>query len=52
MNDEEYKATYFLWVDEVVNSLEGLGENIEESTIIQKILRSLLERFDSQVNAI
>ena len=52
MDDEEDIASYFLRVAEVVNSLKGLGENIEESTIVQKILRSLPDRFDSKVSAI
>ena len=52
MDDEEDIASYFLRVAEVVNSLKGLGENIEESTIVQKILRSIPDRFDSKVSAI
>ena len=41
MDDEEDIAAYFLRVAEVVNALKGLGENVEESTIVQKISRSL-----------
>ena len=26
MNEEEDIATYFLWVDEIVNTMRGLGE--------------------------
>ena len=52
MDDEEDIASYFLRVVEVVNSLKGLEENIEESTIVQKILKSLPDRFDSKVSAI
>ena len=52
LEDEEDIASYFLWVAEVVNSLKGLDENIEERTIVQKVLRSLPERFDSNVSAI
>eukprot|EP00253_Pinus_taeda_P035728 PITA_35728 len=52
MDDEEDIASYFLQVAEVVNSLKGLEENIEESTIVQKVLRSLLDRFDSKVSGI
>eukprot|EP00253_Pinus_taeda_P012170 PITA_12170 len=37
---------------DVVNSLKGLEENIEESTIVQKALRYLPDRFDSKVSAI
>eukprot|EP00253_Pinus_taeda_P014082 PITA_14082 len=52
MDDEEGIASYFLQVAEVVNSLKGLGENIEIRTIVQKVLRSLPNRFDSKVSAI
>ena len=52
MDDEEDISWYFLRVVEVVNSLKGLEENIEESTILQKVLRSLPDRFDSKVSAI
>ena len=52
MDDEEDIASYSLRVAEVVSSLKGLGENIEENTIVQKILRSLPNRFDSKVSAI
>lgn len=52
MDDEEHIASFFLRVDEVVNSLKGWGENIEESIIVQKVLRSLPEWFDTKVSAI
>ena len=52
MDDEEDIASYFLRVAEVVNSLKGLGKNIEENIIVQKVLRSLPDRFDSKVSAI
>eukprot|EP00253_Pinus_taeda_P014021 PITA_14021 len=52
MDDEEDIASYFLRVVEVVHSLKGLEEKIEESTIVQKVLRSLPDRFDSKVSAI
>ena len=33
----------------MVNSLKGLDEKVEESTIVQKILRPLPDRFDSKL---
>jgi uncharacterized lipoprotein YehR (DUF1307 family) len=36
MNDEEDVAAYFLRVDEVVNSLKGLGEEVKETTSCSK----------------
>eukprot|EP00253_Pinus_taeda_P008340 PITA_08340 len=52
MEDEEYIVAYLLRVAEVVNSLKGLDEKIEESTIVQKVLRSLPDRFDSKISVI
>eukprot|EP00253_Pinus_taeda_P007818 PITA_07818 len=52
MEDEEDISSYFPRVAEVVNSLKGLDEKIEESTIVQKVLRSLPDRFDSKISAI
>ena len=52
MKEEENIAAYFLQVDETMNIIRGLGERIEESVIVQKILRSLPMRFDSKISAI
>eukprot|EP00253_Pinus_taeda_P032684 PITA_32684 len=52
MGDEEDIAAYLLQVAEVVNSLKGLDEKVEESTIVEKVLRSLPNRFDSKISAI
>ena len=52
MKKEENIAAYLLQVDETMNIIRGLGEKIEESVIVQKILRSLPMRFDSKISAI
>jgi hypothetical protein len=49
MKEDEDIATYFLRVDETVNAIIGLGEEIEESVIVQKILRSLPMRFNPKI---
>ncbi len=36
----------------MVNTMKGLGEVIEESKVVEKVLRSLPTRFDSKVLAI
>ena len=36
----------------MVNTMRGLGEVIEESKVVEKVLRSLPTRFDSKVSAI
>jgi hypothetical protein len=49
MKEDENIATYFLRVDETMNEIIGLGEEIEESVIFQKVLRSLLMRFNPKI---
>jgi hypothetical protein len=39
-------------VDETVNAIIGLGEEIEESVIVQKVLRSLPMRFNPKILAL
>ena len=52
MKEHEDIAAYFLRVDEIVNSMRGLGENTKNTTPIQKMLRSLPMIFDSKVSAL
>jgi hypothetical protein len=52
MKEDEDITTYFLRVDEIVNEIIGLGEEIEEFVIVQKILRSLLMRFNPNISAL
>jgi hypothetical protein len=52
MNEDETVSKYFLRVEELVNAMKGLGEKIEESLLVQKILRSLLDKFNPKVSAI
>jgi hypothetical protein len=51
MKEDENIASYFLRVYEIVNAIIGLGEEIEESVIVQKVLRSLPMRFDPKMSA-
>jgi hypothetical protein len=52
MKEDENIATYFLRVDETVNAIIGLGEEIKESVIVQKVLRSLPMRFDPKISTL
>ena len=52
MDEKEDIATYFLRVDEVVNAIRGLGEELDESLVVPKVLRSLLLKYDAKVSAI
>jgi hypothetical protein len=51
---EEYEdiTTYFLRIDEVVNTMRGLGETVENVIIVKKVLRSLPARFDPKISAL
>ena len=49
MKDEENVAAYLLSVDEIFNTIRGLGEMVEEPMILQKVLRSLPLIFDAKV---
>lgn len=52
LNDDEDIAKYFQRVDEVVNTIRGLDEKLDEDVVIQNVLRSLPERFNPKVSAI
>ena len=52
MSEDETISKYFLRVEELVNAMKGLGEKIEEPFLVHKILRSLLDKFNSKVSAI
>jgi hypothetical protein len=50
MKEDENIVAYFLRVDETVNAIMGLGEEINESVIVQKVLRSLPMIFDPKIS--
>jgi hypothetical protein len=52
MKEDEDIAAYFLRVDEIVNTIRGLGEEFDESMVIQKVLRSLPMRFDPKISSL
>ena len=52
MKEDENIAAYFLRFDEAVNAIIGLGQEIKESVIVQKVLRSLPVRFDPKISAL
>ena len=52
MKEEENIASYLLYVDEIVNTIIGLGETVTEPMIVQKVLRSLPLIFDAKVSTI
>jgi hypothetical protein len=52
MNEDETVSKYFLRVEELANAVKGLGEKFDKSLLVQKILRSLPNKFNLKVSAI
>ena len=46
MNEDETVSKYFLRTEETVNAMKGLGEKIDEASLVHKILRTFPERFN------
>ena len=52
MHSNESIASFFLRLDDIVNRMRNMGETIAESTLVEKILRSLTTKFESKVSAL
>ena len=52
MKGDENIEACFLRVDEIVNVIRGFGEEVDESIIVQKVLRSLPMRFDPKISTL
>ncbi|XP_059067942.1 uncharacterized protein LOC131858669 [Cryptomeria japonica] len=52
MTKDEKIADFFLRISEIVNSIRGLGETLEEKVVVKKVLRSLTPKYDSKVSAL
>ncbi|GLJ14875.1 hypothetical protein SUGI_0242010 [Cryptomeria japonica] len=52
MKEDETVASYFLRVDEIVNSRKGLGEEVEEKEVVNKVIRTLLPKFETKVSTL
>ena len=52
MKEEENIGEYLLRVDEVVNSIRGLGGKLKEREVVDKVLRTLPMKYDSKVSTL
>ena len=50
MKDEEDFSTFFLRVDEIVNSITGLRATIKDNSTVKNIMRTLPTRFNPKVS--
>ncbi len=52
MEDDEDVSSFFQHIVEIINTMRGLGQKMEEKDVILKILRSLPMRFDAKVSSL
>lgn len=52
MSEDEDIASYFLWVDEVINAIRGLCEELKELFVVQKALKYLPKAYSPKVSSI
>jgi hypothetical protein len=52
MKEDEDIATYLLRVEEIVNTIKGLGVEVDDSMVVQKVLRSLPMRFYPKISSL
>ena len=52
MKEDENIASYFLRFDETVNAIKVMGEEMKETIIFQKVLRSLPMRYDPKISSL
>lgn len=52
MEEDDNIETYFLIVDEIVKSIRGIGETLDDLIVVKKVLRSLPDRYDPKVSTL
>ena len=52
MNEDEDIASYILRVDQLVNTIRGLGEEVEEAIVVQKVIRTLPKRLNPKISSL
>lgn len=52
MKEEENNSEYFQRIDELVNVVQGLGETVLDSDIVDKVLRTLPMAYNTKVSTI
>jgi hypothetical protein len=52
MKEDEEIVAYLLQVEEIFNMIKGLGVELDESMVVQKVLRSLPMIFDPKISSL
>ena len=52
MKEEENITEYLLRVDEIVNVIRGIGREIKEKEVVDKVLRTLPMKYESKVSTL
>ena len=52
MNEYKDITAYILRVDQIVKTIRGLGEEVEEAIVVRKIQRTLPKRFNPNISTL
>ena len=52
MRENENAEDYLVKIEEIASAIRGLGEKMEDIDVVKKVLRSLLDKFDSKISTI
>jgi hypothetical protein len=52
MKEDEDIEAYFIQFNEVMNGIIGLGDEMKENVVVQKLIISLPMRFDSKISTL
>ena len=52
MKEEENIREYLLRLDEVENTIRGLGGELKEREVVDKVLKTLLMKYDSKMSTL
>ena len=52
MKEDEYIASYLRLVEEIISTIKGLGIEIDDSVVVQKVLRCLPMIFDPKISSL
>ena len=52
MKEDEDIVAYLHWVEKIVNTINGLGAEVHDLVVVQKVFRSLPMRFDPKISTL
>ena len=52
MHSDESISSFFLCLDDILNRMRNFGDTITNTTLVEKVLKSLTSKFESKVSTI